>query len=315
MRTRPLAELSSRELRPLLQEEAELWRTELLWDFTEVSSAVAGGLDRGTLGGLVLQDAWRPIAYCYSMPESGRTIVGSLFASGEFRGRGLEEDLLEAVLTQALDQPENDRVECQTLFSTAQQSDTRFARSGFRSRGRHYLLRSLEEPIPVPRAGSRLRPLRRDEIPSAAQLIFESHLGSLDAALNLTYASPDHCRHFVETVVLRSGCGRFDPAASFVIDGRGGPEGVIVASRLSRTNGHICQVSVRPPAQGQGLGEALLLASLQAFRRQGLAVASLSVTVGNEIAYRMYERLGFRLRKAFAAHAWVRPPARIELPA
>ena len=39
------------------------------------------------------------------------------------------------------------------------------------------------------------------------------------------------------------------------------------------------------------------------------------MTVDNTRAYRLYERLGFRLRKEFAAHAWVRPPARIELPA
>jgi ribosomal protein S18 acetylase RimI-like enzyme len=50
-------------------------------------------------------------------------------------------------------------------------------------------------------------------------------------------------------------------------------------------------------------------------RRQGLRTASLSVTVGNGRAYSLYTRLGFRLRKEFAAHAWVRPPARIELEA
>jgi ribosomal protein S18 acetylase RimI-like enzyme len=55
--------------------------------------------------------------------------------------------------------------------------------------------------------------------------------------------------------------------------------------------------------------------ALSAFRRQGLASASLSVTLDNHRAYRLYQFLGFRLRKEFAAHAWVRPPARIELPA
>jgi len=55
--------------------------------------------------------------------------------------------------------------------------------------------------------------------------------------------------------------------------------------------------------------------ALASFQRQGLQTASLSVTVDNQRAYRLYERLGFRLRKPFAAHAWVRPPARIELPA
>jgi hypothetical protein len=38
------------------------------------------------------------------------------------------------------------------------------------------------------------------------------------------------------------------------------------------------------------------------------------VTVSNEHAHRLYARLGFRVERAFAAHAWVRPPGQIELP-
>src|SRR5262249_55478127 len=148
-----------------------------------------------------------------------------------------------------------------------------------------------------------------------AQVIHASHRGSLDAALNLTYATPGYCRGFVETLVLRAGCGRFDPDASFLAEGPTGPVGVILSSHLSRTNGHVCQVSVAPEAQGGGLGELLMTSALSAFRKQGLSTASLSVTYDNRRAYRLYERLGFQLRKEFAAHAWVRPPARIELPA
>jgi ribosomal protein S18 acetylase RimI-like enzyme len=58
-----------------------------------------------------------------------------------------------------------------------------------------------------------------------------------------------------------------------------------------------------------------MTSALEALRRQGLATASLSVTVDNRTAYRLYMSLGFRLRREFGAHAWVRPPARIALPA
>jgi ribosomal protein S18 acetylase RimI-like enzyme len=50
------------------------------------------------------------------------------------------------------------------------------------------------------------------------------------------------------------------------------------------------------------------------FRQEGLASATLSVTVANERARCLYERLGFRTRREFEAHAWARPPAGIELP-
>ena len=315
MRTRPLADLNARDLRPLLQEECAHWARELLWDFADVSSAVASGLERRALTGLVLQDGPRPVSYCYYMLDGGRAIVGSLYAAEAFRGQGLEESLLDQVLAEAQAHPRNDRVECQTLFSTTSAADTRFVRAGFMSRGRHYLVRSLGHPVEEPEHEAKVRPFRRDDLTLAAHIVHRSHHGTLDAALNLTYASPAHCRGFVETLVLRAGCGRFDPDASFVVETREGPTGVLLASHLSRSNGHICQVSVLPDAQSRGLGRLLMASALASFRRQGLQTASLSVTVDNQRAYRLYERLGFKLRKPFAAHAWVRPPARIELPA
>jgi len=315
MRTRPLAELSARDLRPLLAEETEHWGGELLWDYADVSAAVASGLERGALNGLVLQDGPRCLAYCYYMLDGGRAIVGSVFATEAARGRRYEEGLLREVLSEAQGHEGHERVECQTLFSTAPAADDLFARAGFQSRSRHYLVRSLAERIETAPHPWRLRPVRREDLATAAGIIHRSHQGSLDAALNLTYATPAFCRGFVETLMLRSGCGRFDPQASFLAEGPDGPMGVLLASHLSRTNGHICQVSVAPSGQGRGVGAALMAAALGAFRRQGLETASLSVTLDNHRAYRLYQRLAFRLRKRFAAHAWVRPPARIELPA
>lgn len=315
MRTRPLTELAARELRPLLDEEAGYWSRELFWDFGDVASAVLGGIERRSIAGRVIHDGARPVAYGYYMTDNARAVVGSLFATAPARGSGLEEGLLDAILGEAQGLAGADRVECQTLFSTAAGADFRFARAGFTGRRRHYLVRDLGEPLPAARAGFRLRPFRRDDVAAVAGVIHRSHVKSLDAALNLTYSTPATCRGFVETLVLRSGCGRFDEAASLVADGGDGCLGVILASRLSRTNGHVCQVSVAPEAQGRGLGTQLVAAGLEAMAKGGLRSASLSVTVENHRAYDLYIRLGFRLKKEFAAHAWVRPPARIEIPA
>jgi ribosomal protein S18 acetylase RimI-like enzyme len=314
VRRRPLTEVSSRELRALLDEEVACWGEELLWDFRDISSAVASSLDHRALTGYVIQDGPRAIAYGYYMLECERVILGSLFASAGFRQQGLEDGLLETLLLDAQRHPGNDRVECQTLFSTLGSALPYFAKAGFESRGRHYLVRELNGGLPSLPQGFMPRTFRRDDIARAAWIVYRSHQGSLDAALNLTYSSVASCRNFIETVVLREGCGRFEPEASFVAEGPEGPWGILLASRLSRTNGHICQVSVLPEAQAQGLGTALMAWALHALRREGMSAASLSVTVDNRAAYRLYERLGFRLHKEFAAHAWVRPPARIELP-
>jgi ribosomal protein S18 acetylase RimI-like enzyme len=315
VRIRALSELSVRQLRPLLDEETAHWSGELLWDYADVSAAVASGLERRGLTGRVLEHGDRPVAYCYYLFDNGRAIVGSLFSAAAFRGRGVEEQLLDSVLAEAQGHPDNERIECQTLFSTAPAANERFARAGFSSCPRHYLVLPLHEPLAPAGHAFSLRPLHRDDIPLAAQIIPASHRGSLDAAFNLTYASPSSCRGFVETLMLRAGCGQFENEASFLAEGRDGAVGVLLATRLSRTNGHVCQVSVLPDRQSSGLGTALMRAALEGFRRRGLSTVSLSVTVGNAVAYRLYQRLGVRLRKEFAAHAWVRPPARIELPA
>jgi ribosomal protein S18 acetylase RimI-like enzyme len=318
VRARPLREASPRELRPLLDEEAEQWNAELGWDFGEVRAAVAGGVERGTVPGRMVTDGGRAAAYCYYMVDASRIIIGSIFASRAHRGRGLEDDLADAVIADARAERGSGRVECQTLFCTAASVDSRFERAGFAGCARHYMRRELDQPLPAGEAplpaNVCLRPMRRDELQAAAEIVYRSHAGSPDAALNLTYSTPATCRAFVDTLVVRSGCGRFDPEASRFADGPRGPVGVLIASRLSRLNGHICQVSVAPEAQGLGLGGALMVVALRAFREQGLGSATLSVTVGNERAHRLYERLGFRVQREFGAHAWARPPARIELP-
>ena len=316
MRTRPLREAKPRELRPLLDEEAAQWHSELGWDWSEVRAAVAGGIERGSLPGRVVADGSRAVAYCYYMVDPARVIVGSIFATRGLRGQGLEEELVDAVIEDALAERSAGRVECQTLFCTASSADGRFERKGFASRARHYMRRELILPVPEPPplpAGIALRSLRREDLSAAADIIYQSHHGSVDAALNMTYATPATCRAFVETLVVRSGCGQFDVDASRFACGPRGPLGVLIASRLSRTNGHICQVSVSPGAQENGLGAALVSRALGAFRAEGLASATLSVTASNERAHRLYERLGFSVQRVFAAHAWARPPAGIEL--
>jgi RimJ/RimL family protein N-acetyltransferase len=89
---------------------------------------------------------------------------------------------------------------------------------------------------------------------------------------------------------------------------------VLIASRLSRERPRLPGLG-DSRRQGNGLAAALVSRALTAFREQGLVSATLSVTASNERAHRLYERLGFSVQRAFAAHAWARPPAGIELDA
>ncbi len=312
MRTRALNAVPAARLRPLLDEEARHWLQALSWDYSEVGSAVVSGLQRGSVFGRVTDDGGDALAYGYAIVDGTRVVIGGLFATARLRGQGVEEVLLDGLIDDARRDLGTLRVEAQTLFCTAEAADSRLVRAGFVSRPRHYVVRDLDAPLP-PAPEARMRALRRDDLPAASELIWRSHEGSLDARLNSTYATAATTRGFVESIVLRNGCGRFDPEASRVAEtGSGRLAGVLLASRLSADNGHVCQVSVAPGLEHRGIGRALLLRAMDVFRRDGMGRASLSVTVGNERARELYARLGYVPRRTFAAHAWARPPARVD---
>jgi len=80
--------------------------------------------------------------------------------------------------------------------------------------------------------------------------------------------------------------------------------GVVLTSAVSQGVGHTTQICVMPGYQGHGLGRQLMEASIQALRALGYTGLSLTVTSVNATAVRLYERLGFRTIKTFAAGVW-----------
>ena len=52
-------------------------------------------------------------------------------------------------------------------------------------------------------------------------------------------------------------------------------------------------IGVSPAFRGRGLGTALLAATVELAREQGVAALGLSVSERNEVARRLYERAGF----------------------
>jgi ribosomal-protein-alanine N-acetyltransferase len=56
---------------------------------------------------------------------------------------------------------------------------------------------------------------------------------------------------------------------------------------------HVTTIAVAPALRGEGLGTALMLELLQEARRGEARVATLDVRVSNDLAQRLYARLGF----------------------
>ncbi|MGH9563058.1 MAG: GNAT family N-acetyltransferase, partial [Terracidiphilus sp.] len=59
-----------------------------------------------------------------------------------------------------------------------------------------------------------------------------------------------------------------------------------------------------PGHQRRGIGRVLMERAIEALRQRGYQSLSLTVTASNSGAVELYERLGFRTVKTFAAGVW-----------
>ncbi len=108
-------------------------------------------------------------------------------------------------------------------------------------------------------------------------------------------------------LVCRDGCVRlmreirnkwgFRKDATWLLAHRGQTVGTIQGVSVRGGIGAIQNVGVIPAYRGRGLGTALVLKTLHAFRAGGLALGRLEVTAENAAAVKLYRRLGFRFRK------------------
>lgn len=119
-------------------------------------------------------------------------------------------------------------------------------------------------------AQTEVRPLERADVPAMVELVAMTEPGPFTA----------------RTIELGGYLGLFD-----------GPVLVAMAGHRLRVPGYveISAVCTRPDAQGRGLGAAITTAVARAIRAEG-ATPFLHVTVENESARRVYERLGFVTR-------------------
>ena len=85
---------------------------------------------------------------------------------------------------------------------------------------------------------------------------------------------------------------------------RPSPDSVVgyVGMWFMGTEAHITAIAVRQAIQGQGVGELLLMGSIEVAMKRGSAVVSLEVRVSNRVAQSLYNKYGFAnvgLRKGY----------------
>jgi ribosomal protein S18 acetylase RimI-like enzyme len=303
-----LRQLHSRSLDGLFQEEARHWREELFWDYRPSIDLIRKFIDSRALGGYAAMENDRPLGYGFYVLEDHKGLIGGLFVSSQFSQSPITKELLAEMLAALRATPRLQRIEAQLMpFGTA--LDPIFLSQYFRLYPRQFMVLPLAQANLIAKplsAGLRLEPWSDRSFDVAARLIHLAYADHVDSQINDQYCSESGGLKFLRNIVLLPGCGQFLPEASFLVRPVGDDRliAMVLTSTVAERVGHTTQICVMPGYQGHSIGRMLMENAILALRRRNYESLSLTVTSINRRAVSLYEHLGFRAVKTFAAGVW-----------
>jgi ribosomal protein S18 acetylase RimI-like enzyme len=307
-----LRNLSSQALRLLLEEESAAWRRDFFWDFHPSAELVKKFVDMRALTGYAMLRAGQATGYAYFVCEDDKALIGDLFVRFSPHQRQEEDALLEAMLGTLWRTPAIRRVEGQLMMLRQPFSRQMPFPDCFTLHPRRFYQADLVRVDGLAFETStrqRIVPWSEAYQEESASLITRSYVGHIDSEINDQYRSADGALRFLTNIIQYPGCGTFCGPASFVsidpITQR--MSGMCLSSLVSETTGHITQLCVAPEHRGIGLARELLRRSLLALAARRVIRVSLTVTTLNHKAIRLYQRMGFKNQRDFAAYVWTKP--------
>ena len=305
-----LRHLRPGDLDPLLDEETDVWRDTLDWDFRGSAALVRRFLDMQALNGYSLVVNGEPVGYCYYVSEDRKGLIGDLYVMKDFVTVENEERLLSAVVEGLLKTMFVQRIESQLMMLRSGSVMNLPQQRYVHAHGRNFMQADLDGAVKLPER----RPVhpvlidtwserKQDE---AAALIVNAYQGHVDSTINDQYRSQPGARRFLLNIIQYPGCGSFFQPASFVAlePGSGRLCGMCLSSLVKADVGHITQVCVSKSVRRWGVGYELIRHSLESLAKHGCRKVSLTVTAANREAIGVYERMGFRKVRNFFAYVW-----------
>ncbi|MCE5310061.1 MAG: GNAT family N-acetyltransferase [Acidobacteriales bacterium] len=304
-----LRHLSATDLDALLVEEGTLWREKLDWDFTASADLVRHFTGRRMLSGNAYIASGVVAGYGYFVADEHKGLIGDLYVRRGTGGERAEMLLLETIVRRLMAWPQVHRIESQLMLLEDALSRPLPASSYAQVHERYFMSVELPAPQLKPasiRADVGIESWNEWRQPEVAALIAGAYRNHIDSQINDQYRSMAGARRFLINIVQYPGCGAFFAPASFlaVHSSTGGVCGACLTSLVAAHTGHITQVCVEPAMQGTGLGYELVRRSLAVLADHGCSRASLTVTRANRNAVALYQRMGFTVRRSFAAYVW-----------
>lgn len=304
-----LTQIDAADLEPVLQEESITWRSTLRWDFGSSAELVRRFVRIQALGGFALRIGGRVVGYTYYVVEERKGLIGDLYILRQFSCPEYEETLLSAVLEALVMSPGVSRIEAQLMMMHGPFERPLPLADYLKVHPRIFMLADLGD---IPRlaegkaAGEyNYRHWTESRLEESAALIAAAYRGHVDATINDQYGSVSGARRFIHNIVQYPGCGSFHLPASMTAERVDGSlAGIILGSLVAADTGHVTQVCVAPDEVGKGIGYELMRRALHVFGQSRCDRISLTVTAGNTAAIDLYQRLGFRATRRFAAYVW-----------
>jgi len=150
-------------------------------------------------------------------------------------------------------------------------------------------------PIELP-DGFQLVPWDASLLRTHAEVKYHGFRHDSDGDVFPTFKQFDRCLGLMESIVCSDS---FVPEATLLVS-HGSPPifseyvANIQGMQHAADVGAIQNVAVLPAFRRRGLGRAIVLGAIHAFRKLGVQQVSLDVTADNYPATRLYERIGFR---------------------
>lgn len=303
-----LRQTQSRALEPLFLEEAACWSKELYWDYRPSQQLIRKFIDVRALAGYAAFEDRQPAGYGFYVLEEGKGLIGGMFASPRFQQVAITAKLFGEMLEALRATPFIERVEAQ-LMPFGASLDSVLAEQKFRLHRRQFMhldLAKTSRASAALRDGMRLERWNDRLLEPCARLIQRAYVDHIDSEINDQYRSESGATRFLRNIVLLPGCGQFLAEASFVVRPGPGekPIGMVLTSTVAPGVAHTTQICILPGYQGNGLGRRLMEASLKVLLEMGYRALTLTVTSMNDRAMLLYENLGFKTIKTFAAGVW-----------
>ena len=314
-----LRHFRARQLRPLLQAEADLWESALHWNYRASTELLLQYIDSEVLTGFVALHHGAVTGFTFAVFESGKAVIGDAFSLSPQTDRqspsspaslAITRRLLTHLIEMLRATPMIDRIEAQLLLYDAGALDDPLRQERFSLFPRLFLERDLTaagaapHPLQQPLTDHHLT-LRRwqpGDYQAAAELIHAAYEGHVDARINDQYRSLHGSLRFLHNIVRFPGCGVFEAQHSWVIEEpRGRLAAMILSSRVNDDVAHITQLCVLPSLRRRSLGRVLLEHCAAELARAGYSAITLTVTESNTRAVALYRQSGFHLRHRFDA--------------